>query len=557
MNIHRTHLFHSAAICLLGAMALLSACDRSDNVTGITDTPNEGTRYLLQPPTISIEPFGGGSPATRAAVAIPEERQAFNIGEELGNIITLGNSEVKDTPQTRTLADGIYYRIVVYKESELNAASPKILAQRLCKIGSSDYFADAEDDTTPIYLYPGNYKIFCYSFNKKELDNKIFPLTDGTANVSLADGDDFLSSEIISISIDSGQLGGNVSLGSITLKHRCCLLTGTLTAVAFETAGISNTPTPTLSVTGTFYATGNWSIKNNIFSGGATTSNTTFTLTQKGEDYVGTLMLLPISDKSLSASYSFKPNGGKQVSANDKSIASSTTFISGGSYAFTIKAIGAYVLTETDDKTVQIGSHKWAYANLDGQTMQQESKPWISGTMTGESYSNKGSVTASDTTNDWWRWNVLSVDIDDSRGNKEEIWNSSNDPCKVGLGSSWKVPPRSYFEDLVANNILRGKRVYINGKFITSNTYGWLDDNGITGCVFVDTGTYSLVFLPAAGKRYGSEYGSVGTSGLYWSSTPYPSFYASAYHLAFQRTLCGANASGGADFGFSLRCVQE
>lgn len=249
-----TQLIHCAA-CLIGAALLLASCEHNDNPTGDMDLPDMNARCMLQPPAISVEPFGGTTPATRAAVAMKEERQAFNIGEELGNIITLGNSETEDTPQTRAFAAGTYYRIVVYKLDDWNNNTMKVIEQRLCKTGSSDYFADLGDVTTPIYLYPGSYKIFCYSFNKTTA-NKMAKLADGAANVSLSDGDDFLS-VVIDKTITASQLGTNVALGSVILQHRCCRLIGTLTAEAFTSTGIAASPTPSLSVTSTFNTAGN------------------------------------------------------------------------------------------------------------------------------------------------------------------------------------------------------------------------------------------------------------------------------------------------------------
>ena len=303
MNTHINRFLRSAALFLSCAtalaMSLLTGCDKSDRTTGNIDLPDMNTQYTLLPPAISIEPFGGGTPATRAAVAMKEERQAFNIGEELGNIITLGNSEAEDTPQTRAFTDGTYYRIVVYKLSEWNNGTLKVYEQRLCKTGQTAYVADKGDSTEPIYLKVGDYRIFCYSFNKTSAD-KLDQLADGTVNIPLTEGDDFLSSDIISKSITGSQLGTDVALGIVTLKHRCCRLTGTLTAVAFSATGILTSPTPILSVTSTFTTAGNWSIKSTAFIGSATSSAAkTIPLSKSGNDYTGTLMLLPLSGNCL------------------------------------------------------------------------------------------------------------------------------------------------------------------------------------------------------------------------------------------------------------------
>ena len=553
MNIHSNHLFHTAAICLLGSMVLFTSCDKTGNVAGGIDSPDENTRYLLQSPTVSIEPFGGGSPATRSAVAIQEERQAFNIGDELGNIITLGNSEIEDSPQTRVLANNTYYRIVVYKLDEWNKTSPNILAQRLCKTGSTDYQSDTGDVTTPIYLYPGDYRIFCYSFNKTTSD-KLAPLTDGTVNVPLSDGDDFLSSDIISKNITFGQLGTSVSLGTITLKHRCCRLIGTLSTEAFTSDGINASPAPSLSVTSTFYTAGNWSIKGSSFSGSGTNSDAKIiSLSPSGDTYTGSLIVLPPSSKSLSASYNFIPNGEKEIKATNKPITTNTTFSGGGSYSFTIKAIGAYVLTNT--AAVKIGSYTWAYANLNSATNQQESKPWISGPLTGSSIPTaNGTTTANNANNGWWRWNVKTVDTENTYSTQTNIWSSGNDPCRSVLGTSWKVPLKTYFDDLVAN-ILKNKRVYINGETMTTNDYGWVEGKYTGGCVFADTNLGTCIFLPAAGYRLGSSYYYAGTDGHYWSATLSTSDTSFAYCLYFSSSPCYVT-SHARNKGYTLRCAQ-
>lgn len=544
MNTHRNRLLRSIVDFLPGAlilaMTLLTGCDKSDRTAGIVDMPDTNTQYTLLPPAISIEPFGGGSPATRAALAMKEERQAFNTGEELGNIITLGNSEPEDTPQTRAFTNGTYYRIVVYALSEYNATSPNIHAQRLCKTGQTAYVADKGDSTEPIYLYAGDYRIFCYSFNKTSAD-KLDKLADGAVNVPISDGDDFLSSDIISKSIVSSQIGANVTLGTITLKHRCCRLIGTLTTEIFTSTGIGTSPTPSLSVTSTFYTAGNWSIKSYTISGsGESEAEKAIPLTKSGDTYTGSVFLLPLSGKALTTSYTFKPNGAsKNVTASNKSISSSATFSSGGSYSFTIKAVGAYVLTETNP--VQIGSYKWAYANLNGSNRQMEKYPWVSGKQNGSD-------------NDYWRWNVLTVDTSSDNPASASTWSTSTDPCSSGLGTPWKVPPRTYIDNLVGYQLER-KKVYINGVTATTNSFGWVDSGTVVGCVFLDASRGTCIFLPAAGSRDGSSYPNAGTYGLYWSATRFPSITEFAYRIYFNSSNCDVGTNYMKN-GYSLRCAQ-
>lgn len=62
------------------------------------------------------------------------------------------------------------------------------------------------------------------------------------------------------------------------------------------------------------------------------------------------------------------------------------------------------------------------------------------------------------------------------------------------------------------------------------------------------------VFLPAAGYRYGSENGKVGTIGCYWSSTPreYDSYY-----LCFRGINEDGYDIGNREYGKSVRLVQD
>lgn len=536
------------AFCLVTALTFLASCDRSDNPAEGMDIPDMNAKYLLQPPAISVEPFGGSTPATRAAVAMKEEQQAFNVGEELGNIITLGNSEMEDMPQTRTLAAGAYCRIVVYKLEDWNSGTMKVLEQRLCKQGSTDYSAELGDSTEPIYLYPGSYKIFCYSFNETNTD-KMAPLAvDGTANVPLSDSDDFMS-VVIDKTITASQLGTNVSLGTVTLQHRCCQLIGILTSEVFSDTGISNSPYPTLSAVSTFTTAGNWSIKGESFTPTSTTAaNTTkaFTMTKSGNDYKGTMIILPQSIKALSASYNFKPNGASNnITATEKSVSTSTSFDSGRSYSFTIKAIGGYVLTIPNPTTdpIQVGSYKWAYANLNsGNSM--ETHPWVSGELNGSDQA-------------YWCWNALEANDISPWNYVAKKWMDQYNPCINGLGNSWRIPTSAQLKNLAALRLVN-KRVLINGVVVTTNAYGWVTSGNVVGSVFVDTGRLTCIFLPAAGiSGRATTPHEIGEAGYYRASDTHNDDGANAYILGFNdRTMQVTTTYKGNQEYISVRCCQ-
>lgn len=547
MKQYKIQISHTATACLWGVMALLTSCEKSDNAPFDLNTPDREDLYVLQPPTIHIEPFGESTPATRAAVAIKEERQAFNIGEELGNIITLGNSEANDIPQTRALASGIYYRIVVYNLSEWEAGTLKIQEQRLCKIGQTAYSADAGDNTAPIYLSSGNYRIFCYSFNTTT-PTKLPKLADGAVNVELISGDDFLSSDIISKSITSDQLNTNATLGTITLKHRCCRLTGTLVAEAFGT-GISSSPEPTLSVTSTFTSVGNWSIKNTSFSGTAVSnSHKVIPLSASGDTYTGSMLLLPFTSKPLTASYTYKPNGATEnVSASGKSVSESATFTMGKSYSFTIKAVNAYIITDGVE-SIKIGTYTWATRNCRwNNTFETNLDIWNSGNLRGVSLGITSDATINSDYNSYFNWGrrTPSNNTDYETGLS---WSPSQNPCPSG----YSVPTSAHFKDLVNYKIAEGKKVYINGEIFTiNNEYGFYKGSLARGLVLVDG--INVLFLPAADCRNGASWGNIGSYGSYWSCTANGT---GAYILSFASVRLFPEYNRNRGVGYSVRCVK-
>ena len=537
-------IIQNVATCMLGAAIVFASCDKSEE--DITNYPSTGGgQCMLLPPSISVEPFGGGGVFTRAAAAIEEERQQFNVGEELGNIVTLGNGEAatKNTPPTRAnIATGVFYRIVVYKAAEFSAGM-KIAEQRLCKAGSTTYLADAGDATTPIYLNYGNYKIFCYSFNKT---TSIPRLADGALNIALADGDDFMSTAIIDKAITGNELGTNVSLGAITLYHRCCRLTGTLTAEAFTNNAI--TGSPALSISGTLTQTGNWAIKSSSFTQGTTAGITkTFTLSGSGASRSGSVIMLPFTNKALKTSYSLKPSSAtKVITATNASLSTGTSFSSGGNYSFTIKAIGTYVIT-SGVESIKIGSYTWATRNCRwNNTFETNLNIWESGNLRGITAATSTAQTSSDY-NSYFTWGKKTPSTS-SAFDKGSSWLSTQNPCPSG----YSVPNTTHLKNLVNYKAPQNKRVTINGEIYTiNNAYGFYNGNKARGMVLVDGG--NVLFLPAAGYRYASGFSGAGVSGHYWSSTPNGS---GAFNLYFHISTIEPLGAANRDYAVSVRCVK-
>lgn len=219
------------------------------------------------------------------------------------------------------------------------------------------------------------------------------------------------------------------------------------------------------------------------------------------------MITLPITSKALSATYNFKPNGSSvNITAADKQVNASVSISSGASHTLTIKAIGAYVLTVPNPITspIQIGSYKWAYANLNhDKTM--ESYPWISGQLNGSD-------------DDYWKWNYLEADSwTESYERYKTEWEEKKDPCIKGLGSPWRVPSYDIIVNLGSYKLV-SKYAYINGMVLKTSTSGFVSSGTIAGCVFADPANDNCIFLPAAGGRLYRTINDVGTDGSYWGA---------------------------------------
>ena len=107
-------------------------------------------------------------------------------------------------------------------------------------------------------------------------------------------------------------------------------------------------------------------------------------------------------------------------------------------------------------------------------------------------------------------------------------WTSANDPCALLLGTGWRIPTKTEWENADANG-------------------GWNNYSG----------TYSSVLkLHAAGSLYRSD-GSLnnrGSYGAYWSSTQRSSTYG--WYLDFGSGYSDINYNN-PPYGFSVRCLRD
>ena len=117
--------------------------------------------------------------------------------------------------------------------------------------------------------------------------------------------------------------------------------------------------------------------------------------------------------------------------------------------------------------------------------------------------------------------------------------NSLYDVARYKWGSPWRLPSASEIDELLNNC-----------------TWEWTTMNGVAGYKVKSKRNSNYIFLPAAGWRNGSSLYLRGSSGCYWSGTPYESGSGSAYGLGFDS---GGHGRGWDDryHGRSVRPVAE
>ena len=92
----------------------------------------------------------------------------------------------------------------------------------------------------------------------------------------------------------------------------------------------------------------------------------------------------------------------------------------------------------------------------------------------------------------------------------------SDDAARANWGGKWRMPTKAE-QDELRNNC----------------TWTWTTQSGVNGYKVTSKTNGNSIFLPAAGSRYGTSVGDVGSFGYYWSSSLYESSPGSAYYLYF------------------------
>lgn len=118
------------------------------------------------------------------------------------------------------------------------------------------------------------------------------------------------------------------------------------------------------------------------------------------------------------------------------------------------------------------------------------------------------------------------------------VLDPEDDAAHVNWGSSWRMPTLDECRELLDNC-----------------TWEWTSQNGVNGRKVTGPNGKSI-FLPAAGYRDGTILYSVGSFGLYWSSSLYSGSPYYACYVGFSSDGCNWDDSDRYR-GFSVRPVSE
>jgi len=159
-------------------------------------------------------------------------------------------------------------------------------------------------------------------------------------------------------------------------------------------------------------------------------------------------------------------------------------------------------------KAVDLGlSVKWASYNVGAASPEDYGDYFAWGeTTTKDSYTDANSVTYGISYS-----TLKSKGIIDSDGNLTAAY----DAATANWGKGWRMPTLAEIKELVNNC-----------------TWTWTTHNGVNGQL-VTGPNGNIIFLPAAGYRFGTSLYGAGSDGNYWSSTACEDFSHDAYGLIF------------------------
>ena len=207
-------------------------------------------------------------------------------------------------------------------------------------------------------------------------------------------------------------------------------------------------------------------------------------------------------------------------------------------------------------KTVEFApGNLWADAtDAEHPVFHFEANQWDFRTYEGKKSCIGGSVTTDGTPSGHWGlfgWSTSSTTYGMSTSKEDDDysgdfvdWGTASGLPSAGEGKSWRTLTADEWSYLLGTAS--------PSRADASSLRAWKDlGSGIKGLVILPDGTenpstvfdkitstgnlaqYNAVFLPAAGSRYGTYVGYVGSNGYYWSSTPYGDNEDYAYYMYF------------------------
>lgn len=198
-------------------------------------------------------------------------------------------------------------------------------------------------------------------------------------------------------------------------------------------------------------------------------------------------------------------------------------------------------------------SVKWAGCNL-GATKPEEYGDYYAWGETAPYYSSQDPLTWKDgkTGYNWASYSLCNgndntltkYNNSSSVGtvdNKTEFkdYNYKDDAARQVLGAKWRMPTDGEWTELRENC-----------------TWKWFTVNSVNGMLVISNKNGNSIFLPAAGRRSGTDLYSAGSTGFYWSSSLYTDYPHWAWRVYFYSGYVDRS-----DYyrcsGFSVRPVSE
>ena len=117
----------------------------------------------------------------------------------------------------------------------------------------------------------------------------------------------------------------------------------------------------------------------------------------------------------------------------------------------------------------------------------------------------------------------------------------AHDAAHVKWGGSWRMPTDAEFSALINNC-----------------DWTWKPRNGVNGYIVRGRGAYASnsIFLPCAGRGWGTSHNDAGSYGYYWSSVPYSGSRQYSWLLCFSSSPYHGTFDSYRFFGQSVRPVQ-